>query len=274
MPLLDHFHPPVRNVLQWNSFHSAWLATLAADLNALLPPRFFAEPSARFGIEVDVAALERMGDPAGDASDGWAPTYAAPPATATVPFAVATDALEVMVYEDAPGEMRLVGAVELVSPANKDRPDSREAFVTKCREYLHRGLGLVVADVVTERRANLHNQLMTAIGQPEQAITADLYAVGYRPTGGNGSGKLSPLAAPAGRGRAAAGRGAVLVVGRGVRARAVGRHLRDDPAAVESGRAVEPAPLTRTAGIPGTSAPAVLESARSPLTPPACGAVR
>jgi hypothetical protein len=188
MPLLDHFHPPVRNVLQWNSFHSAWLAVLAADLNALLPPRFFAEPSARFGIEVDVAALERLGD-AG--TGGWQPTYAAPPATATVPFAVATDALEVLVYEDSPGEMRLVGAVELVSPANKDRPDSREAFVTKCREYLHRGLGLVVADVVTERRANLYNLLMEAIGQPEQAIAADLYAVGYRPTGGNGSGRLS-----------------------------------------------------------------------------------
>ena len=176
MPLLDHFRPPVRNVLQWNSFHSAWLATLATDLNTLLPPHFFAEPSARFGIEVDVAALERMGDPSADA---------------TVPFAVATDALEVLVYEDASGEMRLVGAVELVSPANKDRPDSREAFVTKCREYLHRGLGLVVADVVTERRANLHNQLMTAIGRPEQVVAAELYAVGYRPTGGNGSGTLS-----------------------------------------------------------------------------------
>ncbi len=191
MPLLDHFHPPLRNVLQWNSFHSAWLATLATDLNALLPPQFFAEPSARFGIEVDVAALERMGDPSADVPGEWTSSYTAPPAVATVPFAVATDALEVLVYEDAPGEMRLVGAVELVSPANKDRPDSREAFVTKCREYLHRGLGLVVADVVTDRRANLHNQLMTAIGRPEQAVADDLYAIGYRPTGGNGSGKLS-----------------------------------------------------------------------------------
>jgi hypothetical protein len=187
VPLLDHFRPPVRNVLQWNSFHSAWLTVLAADLNEHLPPQFFAEPSARFGIEVDVAALERLGD---DGS-GWTPSYTAPPAAATVPFAVATDALEVLVYEDAPGEMRLVGAVELVSPANKDRPDSREAFVTKCREYLHRGLGLVVADVVTERRANLHNQLMTDLGRAEQVVAADLYAVGYRPTGGNGHGALS-----------------------------------------------------------------------------------
>ena len=190
MPLLDHFHPPLRSVLQWNAFHSAWLAALAGDLNTVLPRWFYAEPSARFGIEVDVAALERLNDAAADV-EPWSSSYTCPPATATVPFAVATDALEVFVYEGGAGELRLVGAVELVSPANKDRPDSRAAFVTKCREYLHRGLGLVVVDVVTDRRANLHNDLMAAIERPEQATPADLYAVSYRPTGGNGHGRLS-----------------------------------------------------------------------------------
>jgi hypothetical protein len=192
MPLLDHFRPPLRNVLQWNSFHSAWLTALAADFNRELPPRFYAEPSTRFGIEVDVAALERMSDPSavGDYGD-WAPTYSAPAATATVPFAIGTDALEVLVYEDYPGEIRLVGAVEFVSPANKDRPEWRAAFVTKCREYLHRGIGLVIVDVVTDKHFNLHNELMQAIGQPEPAVPGHLYAVAYHPTGKNGSGQLA-----------------------------------------------------------------------------------
>ncbi len=189
MPLLDHFHPPLRNVLQWNSFHSAWLAELAGDFNEWLPPRFYAEPSTRFGIEVDVAALERITDSPDDGD--WKPTYTAPVATATVPFAIGTDALEVLVYEDYPGEIRLVGAVEFASPANKDRPESRAAFVTKCREYLHRGIGLVIVDVVTDKHFNLHNDLMQAIGRPEQAVGGHLYAVAYRPTGKNGTGQLA-----------------------------------------------------------------------------------
>ena len=192
MPLLDHFHPPLRNVLQWNSFHSSWLAELAGDFNELLPPRFYAEASARFGIEVDVAALERITDPSAEDMYGdWRPTYTPPAATATVPFAIGTDALEVLVYEDYPGEIRLVGAVEFVSPANKDRPESRAAFVTKCREYLHRGIGLLIVDVVTDKHFNLHNELMQAIGRPEQAVAGHLYAVAYHPTGKNGSGELA-----------------------------------------------------------------------------------
>ena len=38
---------------------------------------------------------------------------------------------EVRVY-DAERDRRLVAAVEIVSPANKDRPESRRAFVSKC----------------------------------------------------------------------------------------------------------------------------------------------
>jgi hypothetical protein len=46
----------------------------------------------------------------------------------------------------------LVGAIELVSPANKDRSTHRDAFVSKCETYLRQGIGLVIIDVVTEGR--------------------------------------------------------------------------------------------------------------------------
>ncbi|MBY0458893.1 MAG: DUF4058 family protein, partial [Gemmataceae bacterium] len=77
----------------------------------------------------------------------------------------------------------LVGVIELVSPANKKEQSEREAFVSKCVAYLKRGIGLVVIDVVTERHANLHNQLMEALGaQPSQLLSdTPIYVSGYRP---------------------------------------------------------------------------------------------
>lgn len=51
---------------------------------------------------------------------------------------------------------RLVAAIELVSPANKDPADTRRAFVAKCASYLSQGIGLIVVDIVTTRHANLH----------------------------------------------------------------------------------------------------------------------
>jgi hypothetical protein len=41
----------------------------------------------------------------------------------------------------------LVAAVELVSPANKDRPETREAFRDRCLGYLTHGVHLLLVDV-------------------------------------------------------------------------------------------------------------------------------
>ena len=53
------------------------------------------------------------------------------------------------------GGRTLVAVIELVSPANKDRPAKRRLFAAKCATYLSRGIGLIVLDVVTSRQANL-----------------------------------------------------------------------------------------------------------------------
>lgn len=188
MLLLDHFNPPLRTRSQWGSFHTAWMTHLAADLNTGLPKRFFAAPSAQLGIEIDVAALERFRD--ADDGTSWTPTWTPPAATATLPFATATDELEVLVHEDYPGEMRLVGAVEFVSPANKDRPETRAAFVSKCHGYLLRGVGVLVVDVVTDRHANLHDDLLDRVGGNSGTTGGHLYTAAYHATGGNGVGEL------------------------------------------------------------------------------------
>ncbi len=81
-------------------------------------------------------------------------------------------------YEDGPA---LLGAGALVSPANKDCPSHRNAFVAKCEPYLQQGIGLVIVDVVTSRQANLHDDLLTRFAAVEPAgVEAELYAVSYR----------------------------------------------------------------------------------------------
>src|SRR5262249_20113162 len=121
----------------------------------------------------------------------WTPTWAPPVATTTLPFAVATDEIEVLVREDYPGELRLVGAVEFVSPANKDRPETRDAVVSKCHGYLQKGIGVLIVDVVTDRHANLHDDLMARVAGGADAMGGHLYATAYRPTGKNGTGELT-----------------------------------------------------------------------------------
>jgi hypothetical protein len=73
--------------------------------------------------------------------------------------------------------------VELVSPRNKDRPESRDAFVRKCASYLQERVSVVVVDVVTSRLGNLHNELMRTLGVSEPEAWGEdvpVYAVAYR----------------------------------------------------------------------------------------------
>jgi hypothetical protein len=141
MPLLDHFHPPLFGKRHWESFHSAWAAYLAEDLNRRLPEHYFAEEFPHAGaavVEIDVGTFE---DAVGSAdADGSATatlpskTWAPPKAAFTIP-AVFADDFEVRVISNKPGPT-LVAAIELVSPRNKDRAEARRAFAIKCASYL------------------------------------------------------------------------------------------------------------------------------------------
>lgn len=185
MVLLDHFHPPLSLRRHWHAFHNAWATYIASDLNQRLPQGYFAEPNVQFGIEIDVAAFEE-GTLASDTNSSVIPlpipTADWRPATPTqtMPFPLMTEAVEISIFSSEAGPT-LAGAIELVSPANKDRADHRDAFVAKCQTYLQQGIGLVVVDVVTSRNANLHTTLMTRLGaaNPDH-FKADLYAVAYR----------------------------------------------------------------------------------------------
>ncbi len=183
--LLDHFSGALEQYRDWHGFHQAWAIMLAADLNQRLPEEWFAEPIVQFQLETDVAALNVSGtnwSRAVDHSAGVTATEWSPPEpTAVLDLPGWVDVVAVEIYApDRP--RRLVGAIELVSPSNKDRPESREAFVAKCERYLQTELGLVVIAIVTERRADLHAALLERL-DPEAGspIASRLFACSYAP---------------------------------------------------------------------------------------------
>jgi hypothetical protein len=166
VPLLDHFHPPLNVTHPWKGFHSAWANAITNQLNEVLPEGFYAIPEVPLGdqIEIDVASIERAGNGAAAGSEVttavWAPPR--PRLSAPVDF-TRVQGVEIHVFQDEGGP-QLRAAIELASPANKDRPRSRLTFASKCVGYLERGVGLIVLDTVTTRRANLHAEIVAARG--------------------------------------------------------------------------------------------------------------
>ena len=183
MPLLDHFRPPLSERRHWHSFHNSWATYLSSQLNALLPEGYFAEANVQYGVEIDVAAFEEAA--AGPSAAGWTP----PPPRASVPLELTGAVVEVGIFSRSGGPV-LAGAVELVSPANKDRPSHRDALVSKCASYLQAGVGLVLVDVVTGRSADLHQELLRRLGAADAGPGPGLFGAAYRPVERGGGGAL------------------------------------------------------------------------------------
>jgi hypothetical protein len=192
MPLRDHFRPPVSKKASWEGFHGMWPANIVQQLRRQLPPGYVAEPRVHLGtlMEIDVGALESDGAPRIGTGNGNAAMFAWTAATPVV--AVDTDPPDEYEYEvrifDLDRERTLVAAIELISPANKDRLESRQSFVAKCASLLRKGVAVSLVDLVTARRFNLYAQLMEFIGHPDRTMSTEeppIYAASCRwPTKG------------------------------------------------------------------------------------------
>ena len=190
MPLRDHFRAPLDDERHWEGMHGGWPMMIVAGLRRRLPRGFFAEPRVHSGrsAEIDVVTFEQEGETALSASEGngggvatavWAP----PRPTLAVPTDLpAQDVYEVQVYDER-RRCRLVAAVELVSPGNKDRPESRRAFVAKCAGLLRERVSVVIVDVVTMRTQNLYAELLDLVGQSDANVGSEpLYSTACRVT--------------------------------------------------------------------------------------------
>jgi hypothetical protein len=191
MPLRDHFHPPASKYASWEAVHAAWPTFIVISLANKLPPKYAAHPNVHRGrvAEIDVAAFEK--DEAashfgGNGNGGVATAVWAPPRpTLTVETDLPSqDVFEVLVY-DRERFQRLVAAIEVVSPANKDRPDNRRAFAAKCAALLQNQVSVTIIDLVTTREPNLYGELLDLIGRSDPALETDpptIYAVACRTT--------------------------------------------------------------------------------------------
>jgi hypothetical protein len=186
MPLRDHFRSS-STYLKSEALHGGWPMIIAQRLNALLPPEYVAQPSVRLGdaMEIVVAALERESrdDPSRGGNDetrlmvaSWAP--AEPQILIDTEF-LEPSAYEVKVYTQ--DEFRLVAAIELVSPSNKDRPENRKTFVHKCEALLKQDVCVTIIDLVTTRTANLYGELLDELGAERTPVSrSPIHAVTCR----------------------------------------------------------------------------------------------
>jgi hypothetical protein len=199
MPLRDHFRPPVVNKASWEGFHGQWPAVIVQHLRKQLPAGYVAEPRVRLGsyVEIDVGTFEtdeppspsERGEPfsfsaISEGNGGVATAVWAPPRPSLCVETNLPDyyEYEVRIYDDQ-RRQHLVAAIELVSPANKDRPEHRKLFVAKCAAMLQKGVAVSIVDLVTVRHFNLYAELLAFIGHSDPTLGAEppnIYAASCR----------------------------------------------------------------------------------------------
>lgn len=184
MPLRDHFRSPVDDKHSWDELHGLWPAIVLQHLVKVLPEPYFAAPGVLLGklFEIDVATFDnREFSNRGEQDAGTVAAYAPPkPTLALEPELPNQDVYEIRVYD---GRRRLVAAIELVSPSNKDRPERRELFVAKVAALLRNRICVTVVGVVSALEANLYADLLELVKGVDPALDTErspMYAATVR----------------------------------------------------------------------------------------------
>ena len=188
MPLRDHFRSPLDDRHSWDSLHGTWPVMMLVKLNLHLPQRTIAGPTIHLGspIEIDLAEMEQSRSAWSDDEDAGGvalTTYAPARAKLTVEASMDDlDTYELRVFDLHRGR-RLVAAVEIVSPSNKDRPEHRAYFTTKVASLLKQQVCVTIVDIVTTIDFNLYAELLTLLERSDPALTdfpSKTYAVTLR----------------------------------------------------------------------------------------------
>lgn len=158
-----------------------WPALIVQQLGRLLPPEFSAEPRVHLGafFEIDVSTWENEPSanswevtepPAGTGSGAALATWAPPRPTMSANAKLGDEyEYAVEIYDQSRGR-RLVAAIEIVSPANKDRAENRRAFATKCAALLQNGVSVMIVDPVTVLNQNLYLEMLERFQLDDPAI--------------------------------------------------------------------------------------------------------
>jgi hypothetical protein len=162
---------------------------MVRQLIEVLPATYFAEPNVylRTAYEVDIGTYRDLApeDKGPEGSEGGVAvaTYAPPrPTLSLEPQLPDQDVYRVRIY-DSRRQRRLVAAIEIVSPSNKDRPESRGAFVSKVAELLKQDICVSIVDVVSNSDFNLYAELLNYVEVHDLALGEEpppMYAVTLR----------------------------------------------------------------------------------------------
>ncbi len=136
----------------FHDFHNAWITELRNALNGgLLPPGFYAQGEQHVGqIQTDVLTLHAAPEAAAIVGGGAVVLEEAPPRVSRRVAASEAAAVRAnrrtLVIRHSSGH-RVVALLEILSPANKDRPSSVAEFVDKAVSALRQGIHLLVVDL-------------------------------------------------------------------------------------------------------------------------------
>lgn len=145
--------PYIEATGEWGDFHTSLLAAMRGKLNAVLPRRYRAkvdlfvfihEPSRRRRrryLEPDVYVVERSRTRPADI----ATVFASPSATITLP-PIRKKHKSVLIVDRQTD--RVVTAIEVLSPSNKEAGDDRTDYLHKRGEYLGSRVNLVEIDLL------------------------------------------------------------------------------------------------------------------------------
>jgi hypothetical protein len=169
----------------WDGFHLLWIAHLFHDIKPRLPEEFRAYLGSVpvLGIAAipgrpDVAVRHWLSEPPPEAAgvrEGSQDGGLEAPDVETATLALDPQKALYVTYRG-----RLVAAVELVSPRNKDRPTSRAHYLARYLGYLKEGAHLLLVDV---HRRPLDFTFADALAQElgvAQPATPPPLAVAYR----------------------------------------------------------------------------------------------
>ena len=180
MTLLDHFRPPILRKGSWEGFHGMWPALMVIDLCKSLPDQYVAEPRVHLGknFEIDICAFDVQESYGGVARyEGGSSTAVAAWSPPGPTLAYDLDPTEIYEYEvlifDMERNRELVAAIEIVSPANKDRPETRQAFVSKCSALLQKKVCVSIVDLVTVKHFNLYCEVLDVFCRNDPAFSPD-----------------------------------------------------------------------------------------------------
>jgi hypothetical protein len=178
----------------WEGVHILWIGELARHLKAKLPPGFRAylgsgpalaigAPAVHPDVAVRAGPREPHAAPTGtdQAQDAGGDAAATSGTGAEPDVELAVAALEPVPSLFVERANRLVAAVEVVSPRNKDRPAARATYAARYAGYLIEGVHLMLVDVHPRPSGfSFADEIARELQVPNQLGLPPPLAVSYR----------------------------------------------------------------------------------------------